>query len=435
VTEILQVVVVGCGAIGLPLATAFATRGFEVLGVDTDPARLAALREGRVGAIDEGLGDALAAAVAAGRLTFADAPAASGRPRAFILAVPTPVDQRPVLGHVEAAAASVVRAARDGDLMLVRATVPVGTTRRLAAAAAACGRRLLVAACPDRSVAGQCFVEQFSVPHLIGGIDADATRAAAQLFARLGTTIAVSSPEVAEAAKLFANVQRDVTFALANQLALAAEQLDLDFGEIARAASDGYPRFSLARPGPVGGPCLTKDTALLAHSLAAGSLSVPVAARALNESLLDHVAEAVARHVDGAARPVIAVLGLAFKGDPATADRRGSFGIALARRLQADLAQAQLRQFEPTDGHDLDRQDLDRIVAGADVVVIANDHPRISALDPAALARSLRAGALIYDACCALAPVAGALPNAVRLRRLGEGEVHAPATIASKRAR
>ena len=71
-TETPQIVVVGCGAIGLPLATAFAARGCDVLGVDTDPARLAALRAGRVGLIDEGLGDALATAVGAGRLAFTD---------------------------------------------------------------------------------------------------------------------------------------------------------------------------------------------------------------------------------------------------------------------------------------------------------------------------------------------------------------------------
>ena len=206
---------------------------------------------------------------------------------------------------------------------------------------------------------------------------------------------------MAEAAKLFANVQRDVTFALANQLALAAEALNLDLAEIARAASEGYPRFSLARPGPVGGPCLTKDTALLAHALAEGRLSIPVAARTLNQSLLGHVAQVVARHVGAAARPVIAVLGLAFKGDPPTADRRGSFGVALAQRLQRDLAQAELRLFEPTDGHA-----LDRIVAGADVVVIANYHPQIKALDPSKLARSLRGGAA--DLRCQLRACAGA---------------------------
>ena len=211
VTETPQIVVVGCGAIGLPLATAFAARGCDVLGVDTDPARLAALRARRVGLIDEGLGDALATAVGAGRLAFTDTIAPADRPRAFILVVPTPVDTdgAPLLGNVEAGADAIVAAARDDDLLLVRATVPVGTTRRLAGIAAKQGRRLHLAACPDRSVAGRCFVEQFSVPHIVGGMDGAATRAAAPLLARLGPTVAVSSPEVAEAAKLFANVQRD----------------------------------------------------------------------------------------------------------------------------------------------------------------------------------------------------------------------------------
>jgi UDP-N-acetyl-D-mannosaminuronic acid dehydrogenase len=433
VTETPQIVVVGCGAIGLPLATAFAARGCDVLGVDMDAARLAALRAGRIGLLDEGLGDAFATAIGAGRLTFADAIAATDRPRAYVLAVPTSVDPdgKPMLANVDAAADASIRVARDGDLLLVRATVPVGTTRRLAGSAAARGRKLRLAACPDRSVAGRCFLEQFSVPHIVGGMDADATRAAAALLARLGSTVAVSSPEVAEAAKLFANVQRDVTFALANQLALASEQLGLDFDEIARAAGEGYARFALARPGPVGGPCLTKDSALLAHSLRAESFGLARASRALNESLLDHVAEAVARHVSALPRPVIAVLGLAFKGDPPTADRRGSFGVALAERLRADLAHAALRLGEPTSDAAPER-DLDRAIAGADVVVIANDHPLIRALDPPALARSLCGGALIYDACCALAPVTQALPNAVTLRRIGG---HFPAAIASKRAR
>ena len=432
-TDTPQIVVVGCGAIGLPLATAFASRGCDVLGVDTDPARLAALRAGRLGMRDEGLDAAFAAAVGAGRLAFADTIAVADRARAFILAVPTPVgaDGAPMLGNVEAGAHAIAAAARDGDLLLVRATVPVGTTRRIFIAAAQ-RRRLHVAACPDRSVAGRCFVEQFSVPHIVGGIDAAATRAAAAVFAQLGPTVAVSSPEVAEAAKLFANVQRDVTFALANELALASEQLALDFGEIAAAAGEGYARFTLVRPGPVGGPCLSKDSALLAHSLREGSFGLARAARALNESLLDHVAQAVARHVSALPRPLVAVLGLAFKGDPPSADRRGAFGVALAARLRADLAHATLRLGEPTSDDPAER-DLDRAIAGADVVVIANDHPLIKALDPPALARSLRGGALIYDACRALAPVAQDLPNAVTLCRIGEGQ--APTMIASKRAR
>jgi UDP-N-acetyl-D-mannosaminuronic acid dehydrogenase len=426
VTNFSQVVLVGCGAIGLPLAAAFASRGCDVVGVDTDAVRLAALRAGRLSDLDEGLGEAFASAVTAGRLGFQATLAPSGVQRAFILAVPTPVDSAgtPVLANVEAAIEAIATSARDHDLLVVRATVPIGTTRKLAGVLAGRGRRLRVAACPDRSVAGRSFREQFSVPHIIGGMDRHAAEAAASLFGQLGPTVQVSTPETAEAVKLFANVQRDVTFALANQFALVSEQLGLDFDEIVHAGRQGYARFSLARPGPVAGPCLTKDTAILAASLAEpGTLDLAIAARRLNASLLDHVTNAVKQHLDRAQRPrpVVAVLGLAFKGNPPTTDRRGSFGLALAARLRADFADVTLRLGEPTSDDPAER-DLETVVAGADVVVIANDHPAITAVGACSMAQRLNAGALIYDTQAAL-PFVNGLPNGVVLRRIGHGSL------------
>ncbi len=425
-TNFSQVVLVGCGAIGLPLAAAFASRGCDVVGVDTDAVRLAALRAGRLSDLDEGLGEAFASAVTAGRLGFQATLAPSGVQRAFILAVPTPVDSAgtPVLANVEAAIEAIGTSARDHDLLVVRATGPIGTTRRLAGVLAARGRNLLVAACPDRSVAGRSFREQFSVPHIIGGMDRHAAEAAASLFGQLGPTVQVSTPETAEAVKLFANVQRDVTFALANQFALVSEQLGLDFDEIVHAGREAYARFSLARPGPVAGPCLTKDTAILASSLTeSGTVDLAIAARRLNESLLDHVTNAVKQHLDRAQRPrpVVAVLGLAFKGNPPTTDRRGSFGLALAARLRADFADVTLRLGEPTSDDPAER-DLETVVAGADVVVIANDHPAITAVGACSMAQRLNAGALIYDTQAAL-PFVNGLPNGVVLRRIGHGSL------------
>src|SRR5580692_4870471 len=88
----MDVVVVGCGQIGLPLALAFAEAGAGVLGVEIDSARLAALTDGRIEADDEGLSDRLRGALRSGRLTFAAAPGPASAPRAFVLTVPTPID-------------------------------------------------------------------------------------------------------------------------------------------------------------------------------------------------------------------------------------------------------------------------------------------------------------------------------------------------------
>jgi nucleotide sugar dehydrogenase len=242
--------------------------------------------------------------------------------RAFILAAPTSVDETgaAAMASLRAACETALACAQDHDLLAIRSTVPVGTTRRFAREIAAAGRSIAVASYPERSISGRAFAEQFSVPHVVGGIDTAATSAARGLFQRLGEVVAVSTAEIAEAVKLFCNVQRDVTFALSNQFALTSEALGLDLAEIERAASAGYPRFHLSRPGPVGGPCLPKDVFLLENSVSTerGSAALALAGRQVNAFLLDHVASAITDHLRRAGRieAVIAVLGLAFKGDP-----------------------------------------------------------------------------------------------------------------------
>jgi len=126
------VVVIGCGAIGLPLATALARAGLSVLGVDTDAARLAELQAGRTDLVEPGLAEALREGLGQGRLAFAENLGAVERERAYIVAVPTPIlidgafDKAPL----EAAMAAIAAAARPGDLVCIRSTVPIGATSR-----------------------------------------------------------------------------------------------------------------------------------------------------------------------------------------------------------------------------------------------------------------------------------------------------------------
>ena len=255
---------------------------------------------------------------------------------------------------------------------------------------------------------------------MIGGIDTASVARAIALFARLGPARKVSSPEAAEALKLFANAQRDATFAVANSFALICEELGLDYGEICRAGSDSYQRFASVRAGPVGGPCLPKDTLLLADSVPRPELArLPLAARATNALLVEHVARAVEAHCAAReVRPaVVAVLGLSFKGDPPTADRRGSFGVAVAKRLAVHSAWT-IRTFEPTTEAE---KSLMAALRGADVAIIANNHPRLCQLDLGDAAAAMSPGGLIYDACGAIGADPLPLPNAVAFHAFGNG--------------
>jgi UDP-N-acetyl-D-mannosaminuronic acid dehydrogenase len=424
-----EIVVLGCGAIGLPLAVAFAERGFEVLGIDTDCRRVARLSEAASDACDPEIAPALRMALGEGRIRFASSSSHAGRQRMFILAVPTPVDaeNRPVLGHVEETFRTAAHQAQDGDLIVIRSTVPIGTTRRLADTILGQRPGLLVAACPDRSIAGRSLADQHLVPNVVAGMDGAATDGAAAFFGHLGPVLTVSSPEAAEAVKLFCNVQRDAIFALANEFALAAEALGLDAGEIFAAAANGYPRFLPTRPGPVGGPCLTKDTYLLAHSLGGTDRrgGLVLAARAVNASLLDHVAQTVTALLAkaGYGRSVVTLFGLAFKGHPQTLDRRGSFGEALVARLKTDLLRSEIRAIDPA-SEPFDAPAVDRIARGADLVIFANDHAAIGALDLAYLATVMNRGGTIYDLCGVSRPKGKALPNGVAYRAFGDGAIN-----------
>ena len=420
--DIRRVTVVGCGTIGLPCAVAFASRGGRVTGIDIDRERISRLSQGDIGRSDARLAQGLEAAIAAKTIAFGSSIDRASEPTAFVIAVQTPVDAEgnPEWRFLRAAADVVFASAQPGDLVILRSTVPVGATRRLADAARTRGLEIHVAACPDRSVSGDSFREQFTVPTIVGGVDAASARAAGELFGRLGPVVVVASAETAEAVKLFCNVQRDIQFAAANQFALACERLDLDFEEIRRAGAHEYPRFSLARPGPVGGDCLPKDGFLLAAALGGARDALPLAlsARRLNQSLVDFVAAAICRRVEAVApRPAkVAILGIAFKGEPATADQRHSFGVALAEVLKSRLQGVEISTWDPVLSSGAG---VEAAVGAADAVVLANDHPTLGAIDLDRMAALLRTGALIYDACGRDGSGSARLANDVTFRSFG----------------
>ena len=404
-------VVIGCGAIGLPLAVALASAGAAVLGIDSDVAKAASLGAGRLDLIDAGLGDALREGLASGRLAFAPMLEAANHGRAYVIATPTPASAGDVMdrGPLEGALAAVAGVARPGDLVCIRSTVPIGATRALARAFAPPG--LAFAACPDRSVAGQAYAEQFTVPHIVGGLGDEAGARAEALFAPLGAVVRTPDPETAEAIKLFANVERDVTFALANQFALICEATGVDFAAVRQAGASGFPRFSLARPGPVGGPCLTKDLALLLASAGIDGIDTALlsAARALNASLAPRLVAMIEAELAGRSAPAVAILGLAFKGSPPTIDRRGAFAGALADRLHERRPGLDLRLWDPVSEPRAGRR---AAVDGAGVVVLANDHPDLAG----GLDAELAPGAVVFD-------LTGLVEAGARfdVRRLGDG--------------
>jgi UDP-N-acetyl-D-mannosaminuronate dehydrogenase len=198
-----------------------------------------------------------------------------------------------------------------------------------------------------------------------------------------------------------------VSFALANQFALISEAAGVDLAVVRQVGAAGFPRFSLARPGPVGGPCLTKDLALLLASAGLESVDTRLlsAARSLHESLADHFAAAVETELAERPGQAVPIQGLAYKGSPPTGDRRGAFATALCERLGRRLPKLDLRRWDPVAGRAA-------AVRGAGVVVLATDHPDLAI----GLDAELAAGAMVFDLTGLVGPEAG-----FAARRFGDG--------------
>jgi UDP-N-acetyl-D-mannosaminuronic acid dehydrogenase len=423
--------VVGLGYIGLPTACMFAARGLDVVGVDVDEALLAALAAGRFCSPEPHLDDLLRAVFASGGLRLARAPEPAD---AFIIAVPTPAIpgaegaasepvrggerpsalvaplQRADLRYVLAAAESIVPHLRRNNLVVLESTVPPGTTanhllpvlersglragRRTGVAAgstaAEAASTLFAAYCPERVLPGQIIEELPRNDRVIGGIDAASAERARALYATIVSgRMHLVDATTAEMVKLMENTYRDVNVALANELALLAEEQGVDVWEAIDLANH-HARVRILHPGPgVGGHCIPVDPYFLIQDTPQPD-GVIASARRRNDQMPDHVVTLVERALDGVREPVVAVLGLAYKAN--VDDARASPAVAVVEELQ--------RRGYTVRAHDpyvaAERVPgcrvfpLDETVSGADCVLVLTDHRDYQRLDLDRLAAAVR---------------------------------------------
>ena len=404
--------VVGMGYVGLTMAVTLARKGFTVHGVDASPAVLAALGEGRAHLFEPGVEEGLAA-FRGDRLRVAASLPPEGVDAVMIcVSTPTnPVTHAPELENLRAASRHVAEHTRPDTLVIVRSTVPVGASRNvvLPELAARWGASVRLAFAPERTIQGQALRELEELPQVVGGLDAASRDAAAALFARVTRRIVpVGSLEAAELVKLVNNCHTDLIYSYGNEVALMAEQWGLDPLEVIRAANLDYPRPDLAKPGYVGGGCLSKDPyILMSASRAAGYTPWLVGqARGLNEHLPGHVAErlvAMIRSARGSAEGArLSVLGWAYKGWPPTDDMRGAPIVPMLPLFRA--AGLSLRGHDYLVGADIIRGlgaepvTAEAAFDGADAVLVVTNHPEYAKLDLGRLLPRLRRPAVLYDA-------------------------------------
>lgn len=413
-----DVAVIGFGYIGSVIAAVLAERGLGVVGIDTNAGMIAAVQTGRCPIPEPGLAALVAAGVASGRLTASTDPAAATGARAILITVGTPLsdDFEADLSHIRAACSGVAPYVHDGQIVMIKSTVPPGTTRAMHDEIFAPRARVHMAFSPERLAEGQAIRDLASIPILVGGMDAAASEAGAA-FWRTALPVEVmtlSSPEAAEMVKLADNLWIDLNIALANELAKLVDAMPwpIDVMEViggANSLKKGQHHVNILYPANgVGGYCLTKDPWFVdALGRRAGvELKIPRASREVNDSMPAHVFGRVDGFLkDRGLAPAdarVALLGFAFKSN--SGDTRFTPVGPLVAALKAagygpglSVCDPMVTEREAAHHGVTLEPDWRAAVAGAHAVLILAGHDEFAAIEPADLAAAAAPGALVYD--------------------------------------
>lgn len=314
-----SVVVIGAGYVGLPLCLHLAKAGISVTAVDIDPVVIREINERRA-KIDEKEDfetffqdpDVQENLSAQTDMTEADA---------FVIAVPTPVDHEtkaPDLSAVIAATEGIVPHLRKGNLVVLESTVPPLTTEGvvlpiLETSGLKVGPDVLLAHCPERILPGNIMAEAVFNARIIGGVDQESCSRAEELLSSfIKGKLLTTDPRTAEFVKLIENSYRDVNVALANQVALLCERLEIDTHRAIELANH-HPRVDILSPGiGVGGHCIPIDPWFLI-AVCPDASSLLRAARDLNDSMPQRAADRILASVEGISDPRVVCLGASYK--------------------------------------------------------------------------------------------------------------------------
>jgi UDP-N-acetyl-D-glucosamine dehydrogenase len=386
-----NVLVVGLGYVGLPLAIRAAEVGHRVVGYDTDETRVKLLQTGSY--IEDVSPDQLNAVLASGAFTASSQARSCAGFDVAVVSVPTPLREGlPDLTYIEAACQTLARYLRPGATVIVESTTWPGTTVEKVqpwledGSGLIAGTDFYLGYSPERIDPGNKTWTLVTTPKIVSGID-DASLAVVQEFYSgiVEETVPVSSPAEAELAKIIENTFRHVNIALINELAMCANGLGIDVWAAISAASSKPFGFMSFTPGPgVGGHCLPIDPSYLSWRVerALGqTFRFIELANDINNHMPDYVVRRLMMALNEKGRPVrgsrILLLGLAYKKN--TGDARESPAARVAQLLlglgadvvaadphvsESGLIHARIERVEPTPAE----------ISRADAVVMLTDH-------------------------------------------------------------
>ncbi|MEG1869219.1 MAG: nucleotide sugar dehydrogenase [Oscillospiraceae bacterium] len=340
--------IIGLGYVGLPLAVEHAKAGFTTIGFDVQAEKVADINNG-INYIADVNTTELNAMITAGKLAATNDFSFLSKVDYIAICVPTPLDthQQPDLSYIEQSTEIVACYLKKGAVVVLESTTYPGTTEELIrpmlekGSGLVCCEDFYLGFSPERIDPGNPYYKTNNTPKVVGCIGNEATTVIKTMYNEvLGAEIyAVSSPKVAEMEKILENTYRNINIALANEMAVICNKMDINVWEVIDAAKSKPYGFQAFYPGPgLGGHCIPLDPYYLTWK--AKEFDCPTkliyTAGEINSSMPNYVIDRCTKLLSQHGMPLqaakILVLGIAYKND--IKDYRESASLKIIEKLR-----------------------------------------------------------------------------------------------------
>ena len=399
----IKVCVIGIGRIGLPTALSFANKNLPTIGVDINTKLVNSINSGKYPLDDEPEFDKIFDKVTKNKFFSAtdNISEALTKSNVVILSLPTPMDKNCVPNY--SALFSVAKDLHDfiqhETLIIVESTVEPGfiedefikivegKNEKLT-----CNVDFSIVACPETANPGEIFSDFHKLPRLIGGFDERFSQITAELYHHVFDVEIIHLPncKTANAAKLTANVFRDVNIAFINELAMLFEKMDIDIMKVIEACDRKY-NFQAHYPGSgVGGPCLPVNSYQYLNTSRKtfdGVLRMIETAREINEHMPHHTVEIVVDALNESEKSIknsiIGILGISYK--PNVADIQLSPAEEIVKHLEQ--LGAKIKIYDPfyksqnIFSH-MCSNSFNDVVENSDALILVTAHDEFKNIDP-----------------------------------------------------
>ena len=379
----MKLTTIGLGYIGLPTSIMFAKHGVDVVGVDINKEAVDKLNNGQIHIEEPGLQEAYEEVLAKDKFKASLEPE---RADTFIIAVPTPNNNDEYescdITLVMSAVKSIVPYLEKGNTLIVESTIAPRTTDDhvkpyLESQGFTIGEDIYLVHCPERVLPGKILHELVHNNRIIGGMTPECVEAGKKVYGTFvqGEMIETNA-KTAEMSKLMENTYRDLNIALANELAMVCNNLDINVLEVIKMANK-HPRVNIHLPGPgVGGHCLAVDPYFIIAKDPETTTLIQEG-RKINRSMPQYVIEESKKILNEVNGNKIVVFGLTYKGDVDDVRESPAFDIYNELRKETDL---EIEAYDPHVELAFVEKDVQKAVKDASLVLILSDHSEFKTL-------------------------------------------------------